>query len=300
MDTRFAIASATKRLTALAVTSLVDDGLLELSTPARSLPRRRPAADRRRVTVEHLLSHRSGIGDYFDGDALADHRLRDGGARAPADPRRATWRSCDGLPGGVRARRALLLLQRRLRRAGSDCRAGQRCALDDPSPSCLEPAGMVGTAFLRSDELPGAALGYLTADGLRTNVFHLPVLGIGDGGTYSTAADLHPFLAGAVRRARSCPARPGRPRCLGRAQRPGRGVPPLRAGVPPVTPKPGCSVGLEGYDAGVSFSEHRTTRDTATHANRDLEHVRWRLADRAGARRIIAARGPECSDRIRP
>ena len=43
---------------------------------------------------------------------------------------------------------------------------------------------MVDTAFLRSDELPGrAAIGYLTADGPRTNVFHLPVLGNGDGGT---------------------------------------------------------------------------------------------------------------------
>ena len=40
-----------------------------------------------------------------------------------------------------------------------------------------EPAGMHDTAFLRSDELPGdATLGYLTVDGPRTNVFHLPLL----------------------------------------------------------------------------------------------------------------------------
>src|SRR4029077_797635 len=39
----------------------------------------------------------------------------------------------------------------------------------------LEPAGMVDTAFLRSDELPAsAARGYLGPDGLRTNVLHLP------------------------------------------------------------------------------------------------------------------------------
>lgn len=42
---------------------------------------------------------------------------------------------------------------------------------------------MLDTAFLRSDELPGrAARGYLFVDGLRTNVFHLPILGNGDGG----------------------------------------------------------------------------------------------------------------------
>jgi CubicO group peptidase (beta-lactamase class C family) len=54
------------------------------------------------------------------------------------------------------------------------------------------PAGMIDTAFLRSDELPGrAALGYLGDEGLRTNVFHLPVRGNGDGGIYTTAADVH-------------------------------------------------------------------------------------------------------------
>ena len=49
------------------------------------------------------------------------------------------------------------------------------------------PAGMADTEFLRSDELPGrTALGYLPVAGRsRTNVFHLPVLGSGDGGIYS-------------------------------------------------------------------------------------------------------------------
>ena len=58
-----------------------------------------------------------------------------------------------------------------------------------------EPAGMVATAFLRSDELPGrAALGYLASDATsRTNVFHLPVRGSGDGGIYSTAGDIRSF-----------------------------------------------------------------------------------------------------------
>ena len=54
------------------------------------------------------------------------------------------------------------------------------------------PAGMTDTSFLRSDELPGrAALGYLEDEGLRTNVFYLPVRGNGDGGIYTTAADVH-------------------------------------------------------------------------------------------------------------
>src|SRR5690606_12910971 len=67
----------------------------------------------------------------------------------------------------------------------------------------LAPAGMVDTAYLRSDELPGSsARGYLSSDGLRTNVLHLPVRGSGDGGLYSTVGDLHrlwdAFLGGRI------------------------------------------------------------------------------------------------------
>jgi len=54
---------------------------------------------------------------------------------------------------------------------------------------------MDDSEFLRSDELPArAASGYLTLDGVtRTNVFHLPVQGSGDGGIYSTVTDVSSF-----------------------------------------------------------------------------------------------------------
>ncbi len=65
------------------------------------------------------------------------------------------------------------------------------------------PAAMQHTPFLRSDVLPGGtAIGYLHGDGLRTNVFHLPLRGSGDGGIYSTVADVHAlwdaFFAGRI------------------------------------------------------------------------------------------------------
>jgi CubicO group peptidase (beta-lactamase class C family) len=54
------------------------------------------------------------------------------------------------------------------------------------------PAGMRDTEFLRSDELPGrAAVGYLDTVSPRTNVLHLPVRGSGDGGIYTTVADIN-------------------------------------------------------------------------------------------------------------
>jgi CubicO group peptidase (beta-lactamase class C family) len=69
VDTRFGLASGAKGFTPLAVVGLVEEGVLELSTPARSVL----GSDRQLiddgVTIEHLLSHRSGIGDYLDEEA---------------------------------------------------------------------------------------------------------------------------------------------------------------------------------------------------------------------------------------
>ena len=78
VDTRFALASGTKGLTALTVVSLIQDGVLTPDTTARSLLGSDLPLIDERVTVEHLLAHRSGIGDYFDEDAhpeITDHVL---------------------------------------------------------------------------------------------------------------------------------------------------------------------------------------------------------------------------------
>jgi CubicO group peptidase (beta-lactamase class C family) len=57
------------------VVGLIEDGRLELSTTARSvLGEDLPSIDDD-VTVEHLLSHRSRIGDYLDEEV--DHDLAD-------------------------------------------------------------------------------------------------------------------------------------------------------------------------------------------------------------------------------
>ena len=72
VDTQFATASATKGLTALAVVSLVAEGALELTVTARAvLGDDLPLIDDR-VTVEDLLGHRSGIGDYVDEEDAGD------------------------------------------------------------------------------------------------------------------------------------------------------------------------------------------------------------------------------------
>ena len=69
VDTRLAIASGSKWFTALVALSLAADGTMPLATPARELlGADLPLVDDR-VTVEHPLAHRSGIGDYLDESA---------------------------------------------------------------------------------------------------------------------------------------------------------------------------------------------------------------------------------------
>src|SRR4051794_32629910 len=72
VETQFATASGTKSLTALAVMSLVERGTFELGTTARSLLGTDLPLIADDVTIEHLLAHRSGIGDYLDESGAGD------------------------------------------------------------------------------------------------------------------------------------------------------------------------------------------------------------------------------------
>lgn len=253
MDTQFALASGAKGLTALTVMSLVEQGRLALGTTARSiLGDDLPLIDDG-VTVEQLLTHRSGIGDYFDEEIrrpITDHVLSVSAHKL--DTTEAYLEVLDGYPAkfppGERFSYSnsgyvvLALIAERVSRGPFHELVRQRVC---------RPAGMDDTEYLRSDELPGrAAIGYLADEGLRTNVFHLPVRGSGDGGIYSTAADISAFwrslfagrivsddlVAGIVRPHTAAPGHSG-PYGLGFWLSEARDV-----------------VELHGYDAGASFT----------------------------------------------
>lgn len=192
-STQFGIASGTKGFTALVVMRLVEEGTLSLDTTARSLLGDDLPLIDDEVTVEHLLSHRSGIGDYFDEDAATS--IDDDAMPVPVHHLGTTESYLDVLDGHPQRERpgttfrynngGFVVLALLAERAASRPFA---VLADD---LVFAPAGMTATAFLRSDELPPtAATGYLTT-GDRTNVHHLPLIGSGDGGAYSTTADLH-------------------------------------------------------------------------------------------------------------
>jgi CubicO group peptidase (beta-lactamase class C family) len=264
IDTRFAMASGTKGLTALAVVSLIEDGILDLTTTARSVLAEDLPLIGDDVTVEHLLSHRSGIGDYLDEEA--DHDVTDYLMPVPVQELAATEQYLAVLDGhatrfapGERFAYCnggyVVLALIAERASGVPFHELVRWRV-------CEPAGMVDTEFLRSDELPGrAALGYLTVEGSRTNVFHLPVLGSGDGGIYSTAADVSSlwaaFFAGRIV-SRDGVAEMVRPRSdvPSESQRYGLGF-WLHASRDAAM--------LEGSDAGVSFRSVHDPVSTITH-----------------------------------
>lgn len=252
IDTRFATASATKGFTALTVMSLVEEGALALATTARSvLGKNLPLIDDA-VTVEHLLAHRSGIGDYLDEDDDLDlaeyvmgrpvHELVETVDYLPLleghptkFPPGERFSYCNG--GYI----VLALIAERV--AGT-------AFVDLVDARVVGPAGMVDTSFSRSDELPTTtAVGYLDADSPRTNVFHLPVRGNGDGGIYSTVADMAAFwkaFFGGRIVSKDAVAEMVRPR----SEVPESSV---RYGMGFWLAGSGDGVMLEGMDAGVSF-----------------------------------------------
>lgn len=191
--TRFGVASATKTLTALTIVSLVESGELTLDTTLRSvtadiLPLVDPS-----VTIEHLLGHTSGVGDYLDEVSIGDideyllgvspHMLvqpTDYVVLMEALPQvfRPGERFAYNNGGYVMLSMVIELITGSFHAA-----VGERV---------LEPAGMTDAGFFRSDDLPSkTAMGYLE-DG-RTNVLHLPVIGSGDGGIYLTLDDVTAF-----------------------------------------------------------------------------------------------------------
>lgn len=249
LETRFAVASGTKALTALTIFSLVESGTLTLDTTLRSLVGDDLPHVDKAVTIDHLLTHRSGVGDYLDeaaGGDVDDHILGSLSAHSLETAR-------DYLP--------LLNAHRQ------QSTPGERFAYNNSAYVMLSlvieqmtgsfhhavgdrvitPARMLRAGFCRSDDLPAnTALGYMVNG--RTNVFHLPVIGMGDGGAFMTLDDLTAFwdglLAGKIVSSQSLSAMTTEVSNHDDTRSYGRGF-WLDPG--------GDHVWIEGMDAGVSF-----------------------------------------------
>ncbi|ACQ70407.1 beta-lactamase [Exiguobacterium sp. AT1b] len=198
VTTRFGIASGCKLFTAIAISQLVEQGKLSFSTSLDSfqtfdLPHLSP-----NVTVHQLLTHTSGIPDYFDESVSDDFE--------------ALWHDIP-MYRLQQLRDFLPLFQQKSMKDEPGSRFSYNNAgyillgliveevtgqsfTDYVEQSIFQPAGMTDSGYFSLDALPSkTALGYIDhPDGTwRTNQYAIPIKGGADGGAYVTVQDMTRF-----------------------------------------------------------------------------------------------------------
>jgi len=194
LATRFGIASGTKFLTALAIGKLIEAGRVAFTTRLREclpidFPRYSPE-----ITIRHLLTHTSGIPDYYDEEKITDYdtftlpipwyALRGPRDYLPAFPdedmkfqpgEKFSYSNGGYILLGVVIEELTGMTYQ-----------------DFVARTILEPTGMHRSGFFALNQLPDeTALGYVESGGTwHTNVYNLPVVGASDGGMFTTVHDL--------------------------------------------------------------------------------------------------------------
>jgi CubicO group peptidase (beta-lactamase class C family) len=205
IHTRFQVASVGKMITAATALALVEAGELSLHRPVAEVLAAplRPASLDDRHTLHHLLSHTSGLPNYFDDEddmpapfMSAIERIPASRARGPRDilPLFADLPLASA-PGEYRYCDANFVLVGLL----IEEVAGRPFA-EVATDLVLAPTGMGSSGFFDVDLEPaGFATGYLVTDDpperWRSNVYGLTASAMPDGGMTSTAHDLDRFLA---------------------------------------------------------------------------------------------------------
>lgn len=194
IQTRFGIASGCKLFTAIAICQLVDKGIIEFTTPLRDCLSHRNFDEN--ITIHHLLTHTSGVADYFDESVMDDFedlwkevpmykmtRLKDFLPLFQHQPQRFT-------PGeSFHYNNAGFILLGLV----IEEKTGQSFT-DYVQSHIFEPCKMADSGYFTFDRLPkNTATGYIdnSEDGTwRTNIYSLPIRGGSDGGAYITAEDM--------------------------------------------------------------------------------------------------------------
>jgi CubicO group peptidase (beta-lactamase class C family) len=193
--TIFGIASGTKVFTALGIGVLVDQGLISLGTTVREIDRAYSGFVDEQATIQHLLTHTSGIYDYYDEEIEQDYDdfsveipwseletpsdyypLFEGKAMKFDAGERYSYSNGGYVFLGILIERLTGMLYR-----------------DFIREHVLQTAGMHRSGFYNFNDLPeNTAHGYLQ-DRRTTNIYQLPPRGGGDGGMYTTTDDLRAF-----------------------------------------------------------------------------------------------------------
>ena len=197
IDTRFDLGSMNKMFTAVAIAQLVERGKLSFTdTIAKVLPDYPNKSIAERVTIHHLLTHTSGMGNYQNQDFMANlSKLRTNADLLPFfvndplafDPG-ARWQYSNA---------GFVVLGLMIEKVS------KQNYFDFVKENIFKPAGMTDTeSYERDKQTPNLAIGYMrmNAEGrpdpsspLRENVSIRPIRGSAAGGGYSTVNDLLKF-----------------------------------------------------------------------------------------------------------
>lgn len=193
-ETRFGIASGTKLFTALGILKLIEDGRLSLDSKVFDHIKQPFDTYDNRVTIKHLLSHTSGLPDYFDEDLIEDFdnfkvsvpwcELLKPSDYMPVMPDRKMK-----YPMGEKFHynnSGFVMLAMVIESITGDYH-------EWITSSILKPHNLNHTGFYRFDQLPeNCAYGYIDLENnqYKTNIYNLPIIGGGDGGIYSNSYDL--------------------------------------------------------------------------------------------------------------
>ncbi|MCM3126857.1 serine hydrolase domain-containing protein [Paenibacillus provencensis] len=194
-NTRYGIASGSKLFTAIAICQLVDIGEIQFNTTINeclgsySFPHFDPG-----ITVHQLLTHTSGIPDYFDEDLMEDfeelwikrpmYHIRHLEDFLPMFQNEQMKHSADSKFHYNNAGYIMLGLIVE--------KVSQMAFQEYVAEHIFAKAGMNDSGYFEMDALPDrTALGYIDTDqGYRTNIYSLPARGGSDGGAYVTVDDM--------------------------------------------------------------------------------------------------------------
>ncbi|MBT2639784.1 serine hydrolase domain-containing protein [Bacillus sp. ISL-39] len=195
LGTRFGIASGCKLFTAIAICQLVEDGRLTFNTRLKDCLDIDFPSFSGEITIHHLLTHTSGVPDYFDEDVMEDFEelwikrpmyhirsLKDFLPMFQDEQMKFT-------PGeSFHYNNAGYILLGLIVEQTSKIEFTEYV-----QEQIFKRAGMMDSGYFSFDALPSnTALGYIDLpDGTwKTNIYSLPVKGGSDGGAYVTVDDM--------------------------------------------------------------------------------------------------------------
>ncbi|WP_373277960.1 serine hydrolase domain-containing protein [Amphibacillus sediminis] len=201
--TRFGIASGCKLITAIAICQLVDRGQLTFNTTLRDCLKLNFEQIDSSVSVHQLLTHCSGVPDYFDEEMMDDfeqlwvkqpmyllRKLTDFLPLFENQPMKFSPGERFHYNNGGYILLGLIVEQV----------SGMSFA-DYVVKHIFSSLNMDQSGYFAFDHLPqNTALGYIeNPDGSwRTNIYALPVVGGSDGGAYLTTRDVDRLLIGLI------------------------------------------------------------------------------------------------------